>query len=290
MKHYLSIVHGFLRCDAIMNAGRAALLWPRLLHSCYGSLVDNCVATALLKIIMRGHRNQADGNCPLKDFCEVFAGVGHLTRELLRAGFSGTAYDCEFSAAHDLLQSAGVRLVLDALGCVKRRGLLWLGTPCSSFVVLCRAQSLRTAANSWHGDEHRPFVACGNALGELSSLLFFLAYCLSVWVVLEQPHSSCLPQMPSMSGVLRFSQAFKCTTYMGQFGGASMKQLQLWSTWPKIVGLERPRPDCGGGDQLVVRDGHSFTGNKQLLEQSQIYTPCFGRSLARLCESEWGIN
>ena len=100
---------------------------------------------------------------------------------------------------------------------------------CSSFVVLCRAQSMRHEINSFLGDTSRGFVVIGKALGEMSSLLYFIAWCLCMRVVLEQPHSSCLPSMPSMSTLFRFCGAKKYVTYMGQYGGSSMKQLQLWS-------------------------------------------------------------
>ena len=154
--------------------------------------------------------------------------------------------------------------------------------------VFCRAQSLRSAFNSWLGDESRGFVSIGNALGELSAMLMFVAHCLSIWVVLEQPHSSRLPNMPSMTTVLYFCQAQKYTTYMGQFGGCLMKQLQLRFNRARITNLECPRPAAGGGDLLVSRDGDAFTGNKDNLVSSQVYTRSLGRAVARICRDEWG--
>ena len=75
---------------------------------------------------------------------------------------------------------------------------------------------------------------------------------------------------------------------MGQFGGSSMKQLQLWSKWARITDLECPRPAAGGGELLVRRDGDAFTGNKDNLVLSQVYTRSFGRAVARICRDEWG--
>ena len=217
----------------------------------------------------------------------AFSGVGNLTRELLRSGFTGSAFHSEYPTDHNLLDSSGLELALNCLTALRRHALLWLGTPCSSFVVLCRAQSLRSAFNSWLGDESRGFTSIGNALGELSAMLMFVAHCLSIWVVLGQPHSSCI-NMSSMSTVLYFCQAQKYTTYMGQYGGSSMKQLQLWSNWVRITDLQCPRPAAGGGDLLVSRDGDAFTGNKDNLVLSHVYTRSFGRAVARICRDEWG--
>ena len=286
VQHYFGIVERFLVVDEAVGGGRAAQMWPGILHKCFESLRGQNLVMTLVKIIMRGYRNQMT-NSNLHHFCECFAGVGNLTRELLRAGYEGSGFDNVYSESQNLLESSGLQLVLNCLTSLRCRGLLWLGTPCSSFVVLCRAQSMRHESNSFLGDTSRGFVVIGNALGEMSSLLYFIAWCLCIWVVLEQPHSSCLPSMPSMSTVFRFCGAKKYVTYMGQYGGSSMKQLQLWSTWPKISGLECPRPYSGGGEALVTRDGAAYTGNKDLLELSQVYTKCFGRAVARLCQSEW---
>lgn len=286
VQRYFMIVEEFLQYDSLVNDGRAARLWPFVLSKCFESLHGENLPMMLVKVIMRGCRNRMSGS-NLDDFCECFSGVGNLTRELLRAGFSGSGFDSCNSENQNILDSSGLELMLNCLTALRRQGLLWLGTPCSSFVVLCRAQSLRNLANSFLGDESKGFVAVGNALGEISALLFFLAWCLDIFVILEQPQSSCLPVMATMKIVLRFCRAQRYTTYMGQYGGASAKPLQLWSTWPRVSALECPRPETGG-EALVIREGTAFTGCKHLLELSQIYTSIFGRAVAQICQSEWG--
>ena len=286
MHYYESLVEGFLQADSALNGGRAAALWPSILHLCYPALAASNLVRSLVSLIMRGIRNQCSGG-QLHHFAEVFCGAGHLSRELLREGFSGTAFDYMIDSAHNFLDADGLRCLLDCVTAVRKRGLVWLGTPCSSFVVLCRCQSMRNASNEWLGDSGRGFVQIGNALAEVSALVFFLCYALSVWVVLEQPQSSCLPKMPSMNGVLHYCRAMRFVTYMGQYGGDSMKPLQIWSTWQQMQDLEVGRPSSGGGQSLVARNGNAFTGVKSLLEASQVYTPCFGRQVTRICRAEW---
>ena len=285
MQNFNVLVERFLQYDDLVNNGRAALFWPSILRKCFHEMIDDNTVTILVKLIMRGYQNQMNG-VNLQYFCECFSGVGNLTRELLRIGYTGSAFDSCYMEEHNVLESSGFQLVLNCLTALRHKGLLWLGTPCSSFVVLCRAQSMRDLSNSYLGDQSRGFVNVGNCLGELSSLLFFVAWCLEIWAILEQPQSSCLPQMATMKAVLQFCGARRFTTYMGQYGGASTKPLQLWSQWSRVTQLECGRPE-GGGEALVTRDGETFTGCKDLLEQSQIYTPGFGRAVARMCQSEW---
>ena len=73
-------------------------------------------------------------NSELHHFCECFSRVGHLTRELLRAGFTGSAFDSEYTTDHNLLEPSGFELVTNCLTALRRHALLWCGTSCSSFV------------------------------------------------------------------------------------------------------------------------------------------------------------
>ncbi|CAL1146682.1 unnamed protein product [Cladocopium goreaui] len=164
-----------------MAGGRAARLWTRILHQCFGERAPGqTLEMMLLKLIMRGYRNQMS-NSELHHFCECFSGVGNITRELLRAGFKGSAFDSEYTADHNLLDSSGFELVLNCLTALRRHALL-------------------------------------------------------------------------------------------------------------ITDLECPRPAAGGGELLVRRDGDAFTGNKDNLVLSQVYTRSFGRAVARICRDEWGSH
>lgn len=235
---------------------------------------------------MRGLRNQM-GTSPF-DFAEVFCGVGNLTREMIRGGFRGSGFDNVHSSLHDALTGDGLRLIIDAVTSLKRKGLLWLGTPCSSFVVLCRCQSQRSAANQWLGDTTRRFVMCGNALMEASALLYFLASSLQLLAVLEQPGSSCMACAPSMAGVLEFFGASRFSTYLGAFGASSLKPLSIYSNSSWFEALHCAKPTGMASEaELVVRSGSQFTGCKEELHQSQVYPVLFGRAVMKICREAW---
>lgn len=289
MAHYEALITQFLSVDSEMNGGRAAWLWPMILSTCYPSLAGATVTQMLLSLVARGLRNQSSGcNGELLDFCEVFAGAGWLTYEMLASGFHGTAFDYVMHPSHDALSAKGLRLLLNAICQVRKFGLVWLGTPCSSFTVLCRYQSRRTAMNSFLGEEDGyNFVKVGNYLMECSALVFFLCYLLSIWVTLEQPKNSCMLDCPSLKGVAYYTRAIRYFTFMGSFEGPSMKPLQLLSTWESMSRLQRPRPQMMAAESLVVRSETGFTGRKDLLRQSQMYTQAFGRAVSQICQEEW---
>ena len=118
-----------------------------------GSLSDSIVFLVLSLLLIQipseertlAHRQCNDGRCNF-DFIEYFCGKGELTRHLLKKGFWGAAVALINDAeAQDCLEPCGLRLFLNLLGAAKDHALIWLGTQCSSFVILCLAQSQRYA-------------------------------------------------------------------------------------------------------------------------------------------------
>eukprot|EP00438_Fugacium_kawagutii_P001598 Skav204352 [mRNA] locus=scaffold866:500:1387:+ [translate_table: standard] len=287
---YQNVISGFLVMDAAENGAHSARVWPMILSLCYPFLNGKDLCQSLIILILRGRQNQRKAD--VHDFVEVFAGCARLTLEMIRAGFEGSAFDLLFNPVEqNVLDSKGLRLVIDALSCVKYGGLCWIATKCSSFVSLCLCQSQRSATNNFMGDETRPFVRNGNDLMQISSLLFLLAYLCGLWPVVEQPLSSVLPDCPAMRTVLRFTSARKCVTYLGSYEGPSQKPLQLWSPWHRVQTLHRPKPmDLVAAEPLARRHGDSderFTGNKELLRESEAYTAAFGKAVVQLCQAEW---
>ena len=278
-------INKFLLLDQQTNDGHIVGVWPTILAMCYPFLANKHLRDSLLIIVLRGLHNKVKSNA--YHFVEVFAGCANLTLELLRGGYRGSAFDIVFESCHNALSRDGLRLLLDAITSVRDRGLVWLATQCSSWVVLCRHQSQRYEANGFLGDVRRPFVVLGNHLMEISCLLFLVAHLVGLHVVLEQPGSSVMPLCRSMRSVLELTTSRKFSTYMGAFNGPSQKQLQLWSPWPKVALLERAKPVGMVCEPLVRHHGDQFTGYKDKLAESQQYTCEFGQAVMEICRAEW---
>ena len=131
------------------------------------------------------------------------------------------------------------------------------------------------------------FVKIGNYLLEVSSLLYFVCYMLSIWATLEQPRNSCMMDCASLKAVAFLANAQQFHTYVGAFGGPAQKPLRLLSTWECMQQLERERPDMLDAESLVVRSESGFTGCKDRLSQSQIYTQGFGQAVCEICHTVW---
>lgn len=282
------MVNQFLVLDSRSTSGHAARVWPQIFALCFPFMAGKNLCEIMVMLALRAVRNQSLEQ-DHDDFMEVFAGTGNLTLAMLMAGFCGSAYDVLFHEDHDALSSKGLKLLCDAMGALKRRGLCWFGTKCSSWVVLCRHQSQRCAGNHFLGDQSREFVVNGNHLMEVTAILYLLAYIIDLIPVLEQPLSSVMPDCWIMKTVLDYTCSQKCTTYMGQFGGPSQKPLQIYSPCWRISQLQRDRPVGMESEPLVTRHGNQFTGQKERLVESQSYTLDFGHAVMEVCKAEWSV-
>ena len=276
----LKAVTEFLLHDKKKNFGRAALRWPQIIATAYPWMQTWSLQDMLLALVARTLHHRAMGRSWL-DVVEYFAGTANLSRAAIQKGHRVCALDKDISESHDVMGSVeSIRLWLSVLAATKEHALVWHGTPCSSWTIMCRAVSERCESNNWLGND-RPFVTEGNTLADLSGLTIFLAYMMNCIPGLEQSGSSVMGKSPCLKGVLTFIMAIWVKTYHGCFGGNSEKPLQLWSSSSWIEDLARSKPDMGGsGVGLVSKseDG-SFTGIKDKLKASENYTPLFGASI-----------
>lgn len=256
--------------------------WTAVLHMAYPEFQAVSLKEIVHKLIERTMYNREAHTQSMLDFVEFFAGNAALSKELLRKQLRGASFDYLYGSSHDVLTASGLRLYIEALGSLREKGLSWLATQCSSYVVLCRATTMRFPSNDFLGNLSNPRVVEGNSLGLLSALLYFLAWVSLSCPVLEQPLNSCLPETPAWKYLLRWTKAICTTTYLGSFGGPSQKPLQLWHSRMEFVALSRPRPTWLGAaaESLVTRDGAKFTGRRDQLIESEHYTVQFGRAVA----------
>lgn len=265
--------------DAISN-GRAQQMWPLYLEAAFPWMRGMPLADMLTALVVRTWYHRAGGRSKLQCI-EYFCGKGNLTLAAVESGLNAAAMDKVVNQEHDVLEPHGLILALSLLAASAPGALQWLGSPCNSYTIMCRAQSMRSSENWYLGDQSKYFVAEGNCLGDLSALLILLGFLMLLRFGLEQPQNSVLPASGCMASVLRYAQAEKTLTYHYCFGGQTLKPLQLWSHAAFLRDLSRPKPfGCTQEEEaLVTRNEAGFTGNKTQLKQSQAYSIQFGRAI-----------
>ena len=277
----------FIQFDAL-RGGHVDVSWSRMLGGAYQELANLPLVDQLTHIVARGFANRekflngGSQTLQLLQFAEFCAGFANLSKKLLQADLRGASYDILFRPEHDMLSFAGLQLFIDSVTASCDKALHWMGTPCGSFVHICSSVSRRSETNSYEGDVARDFVRRGNAMAEITALIVFISCCLNCISILEQPSTSCMPKLSSLTSVFQFFHFEKTTTYLGCFGAPTRKQLQLWHPPGTFGTLSRARPDdMLFAETLVDRsENGSYTGKKNELSQSEKYPPQFGQAVA----------
>ena len=264
-------IRNFFSDDADLRGNFDSTMWMTLLTQCYPEYSHMVFEDILLMVCARAVFNQESfDSSALLRFNEFAAGAGNLSKALLRRGLHGGSWDILFDESHDCPKPEGFKLWLQALSSMAHDGLIWFGTKCSSWVILCMSQSDRRVENSWWGDQDRDFVIERNALMTVTSLLFFLGFLLGHIVVLKQPRSSSMPLVPLMASVLAYTKCLRCETYLGSFGSRTEKAIQLWSN-KSLEPLRRDKPTLEASNSLCERDdAGGFTGKKDELKESEV--------------------
>lgn len=285
-------LQAFFNVDAEMG-GRAKLLWASYISSAYPFMEGWSVENMLLALLIRTAHHRREGRCWV-EYIELFCGKANLSRAAIEKGLSGLSLDLEMNVRHDILQSHGLKLVLSAITATLPGALLWVATPCSTFVILSSSVCQRTFDNNFLGNTERFCVIEGNVLADLSALVLLLGYLLELKDGLEQPGSSVLPLTPAIKAVLHFIGSVKTDTYHFNFGAPSLKPLQLWSSCQFMTRMKRDRPAVSGCETSALAEKNEssggFTGRKELLKESQVYTLEFGRSVISALLEEWRLR
>jgi len=299
------------------DGGAASRNWPRLLQAAYpphgpcwraaaseeptlneaapaASQGESTLEEMLLILVMRTYRAREKPERQARPAAaiEYFAGKAAVTRERLALGLPATRFDKEYGDHHDCLTAAGLALWLDELAFTIAGSLQWFGTQCSSWVILCISVSRRNAENGFWGDTSRGFVRQGNEQMIITSLIFFVAWLLQNSPVLEQPQTSVMCHARPMCTVLEFIGATRTATYLSQFGGCTMKPLQLWHVGPAYGALSRPYPIKFVAKTTLVKRlaGNRFSGKRHQLKASQAYPPAFGVAVAAITDRALSVG
>ena len=223
---------------------------------------------------------------------EIFAGEAKLSAGLSKFNGLVATFDLKDGPEQDILTLDGVVLILQYILCTVVEGLLWLGTPCCSWVILSRSSTRRSALLPGGPADCTDFVATHNCIAELCSLLARTAYACRVYFIFEQPQSSLLYKYRPVQETLSHCGAVTCHVWMGAFDGETPKPLVLKSTAPwlgsvfQIVCSElhkamprKARTVHLCKSQLTANGTKRFTGVKNALRSSAAYTAAFGEAI-----------
>ena len=267
--------------------------WPIMLGLAYPELQGLSLCDMILKVVHRAFQNRSHGDPEalgphgfngLMDFIEFCAGSANLSKQLILRGYRGCSFDVLYSGDHDMMSAQGLRLYIDAIVSCVTNSLQWWGTKCSSFVQICSSVTRRSEENGWLGDYSRQCVVDGNIQCEVTSLGIFLGILTGALPLLEQPMTSCMPKTSSLNSIFQFFQFTRTGTYMGSFEGSTVKPLQLWHLPQTFEGMARVRPDPAlFSETLASRSANgAYTGKKDLLVNSEFYTPAFGKAVCEI--------
>ena len=277
--------HSFFIRDEQENYGRACRVWTLMMHEAFPELVSMNITRLLTYLSVVGLRWRRSRRC--FQFVEFFCGEGNLSKALLRINRRGLPLDIRLNRAHNFLTSIGIRFAILAVMMTTENALIWFGTPCSSWSIICMVWSRRYEENFFLGDEQFEFVRTGNSLMDFTALLYLFSFSIRNFVVLEQPRDSVLPKCTSMKLVLNFSFSGCVQTYGAAFGAGSLKPWQLWSTNSAIGALHRRRPDVSTSS-LMTHSESGFSGNRDLIRSSEVYPPGFGLAVANMLQAMIG--
>ena len=87
--------------------------------------------------------------------------------------------------------------------------------------------------------------------------------------MLEQPVNSVMPKYAPLKTVFQFLEATRTMTWLGAYGSASPKPIQLMHLHPIYADLRRKKPRGRAFQQLVTKKNGKVTGKRKELKNSQ---------------------
>lgn len=234
-----------------------------------------------------------------KDALDLFCGAAAIHRAAVDSGLASTAFDKfrvpgitdsgKAGLTEDLSSKSGFMRALELVKQLRRGGLLVMGPPCSSFVVLNAKNCQRNAQNNYQGDLKYPPVQLGNLLATAAAFLMTVACMRGVEVVFENPPSSTIWKFPIVKQVLdSFVQRSTCTPRCAwstePWGKRMLKRFKFACTGTWISDI-RCKCRCPGRRHLrltgrVWRNGKfRFTGKGLALKKSAAYPDALGKAI-----------
>ncbi len=234
-----------------------------------------------------------------QDVLDLFCGAAAIHRAAVGLGLASTAFDKSrvpgvtdapwAGCSEDLSSENGFKKALQLVKRLRPGGLLVMGPPCSSFVVLDAVRCRRNAQNNYRGDSSYRPVQLGNLLATVAVFLMTVACMRDVEVVFENPPSSVIWKFPVVKQVLDFFvQRSTCTPRCAwstePWGKRMLKRYKFACTGTWISHIRR-QCRCPGRQHLQLtqrvwsKGRCSFSGKGLQLKKSAAYPDALGRGI-----------
>ena len=192
------------------------------------------------------------------DFAEVFAGTHRSTNFVVHLGMRAAAFDRDLHPNQDVSLLLGVVLCGMLVLRVQPRGVVWFSPRCAAWLPwVSRSNHCRSFRDPL-GDTSRHDVAEANLTAIVGAWLAVVPHARNVFVCIEQPLRSFFFAHPAIRAMLGIVGAERMVTYLGGFGAASLKPIELHVTVPVHAALRLRRPfdvaraRLGDGAQRLV--------------------------------------
>ena len=231
------------------------------------------------------------------DMVEYYSGVGAIADAFRSHGYSSAEWDIKYSSTmHNACEPEGMANQLLLAQQLKVGGLAHWATVCSTWVFVSRSSTGRSMTSP-EGNEKQECVRIGNCqCARMCLTIMLLIACNKHWIV-EQSGTSLMRHSMWVRHIRSHAKTFLSRSWMGMFGGATQKAVELlsgseWSCslyrkrdvsrdsqWKATNGVQHESPDSTGRVRVTGHNG---------LKDSQAYPPGYG--LAVLHSYEEGRN
>ena len=221
---------------------------------------------------------------------EMFMGKGAITKNCNEVDVYFMGMDYEYNEEHDVLQLRGLHEALLTLMKVKEGGLVWLATPCSSWVWVGRHGTGRKVSEGQvGGDISQQRIVVANLLVGVTTLLACIAWLRGCDFAIENPSGSWVCQMEPLKSFVSYvcgSLKPRASSCMALYGATSLKRLNFWGTWWGMDQFHQGTPDTQLNgeplEKLTTNEGGWVNGKRKELTESSAYPDSFGKHVAHI--------
>ena len=188
---------------------------------------------------------------------EIFAGQGQLSKACRDIVGPWSEYEMLKDPQQNIETKHGLHLVAANLLCVTAGGLVWMGTPCKSWVCLSRAWTQRSKdmpmgpVPAVCRRKQAAYLAKHNKIAEINALIALSAQALGIKWVVEQPLSSLLFHFPPMRSAISRCNAETVSFRMSALGSDSPKPHQAHRHTSVVISF------CGCSTSTIESYSHA---------------------------------